>query len=159
MTATEVTIADLAAEVQRLKDRQAIVDRLYAYPFALDHADIELWLDTFTEDGVWIVSLVEGGDPVIDLHGRDALRAFIEDVAAKEPSGMNHATVNPRVLSLDGDEATATAYYTAATLKDDVITATSIGRYHDTLVRCPDGQWRIKVRKGHRRVVYTQQQA
>ena len=43
----------------------------------------------------------------------------------------------------------------ATRFQDDSVTVAGTGRYRDVLVRCSDGQWRIKDRQAHQNVIYT----
>jgi uncharacterized protein (TIGR02246 family) len=156
MATTGATREELEVELARLKDREAILDLLYAYCHAIDGGDTEGWLDCFTEDAAWVVWFVQGDDPIYDMHGRDEIRGYIEPVHAAGPAGANHLTVNPRVLAIDGDEATAASYYVTARFQNDVLDVTGTGRYKDKLVRCSDGRWRIKERLAWRNVVFTE---
>jgi 3-phenylpropionate/cinnamic acid dioxygenase small subunit len=156
MGRTETTRAQLEAELAYLKDRQAIVDRLTTYCHCIDYGDAEGWVDCFTEDASWKALFDRHGEnPQIDLHGRAEFRAWYAASHAGGPSGSNHFTFNPRVMSLDGDEAAVLTYYMTGWFRDDIVELQGTGRYVDKLVRCRDGQWRIAERENRRNVVYT----
>jgi 3-phenylpropionate/cinnamic acid dioxygenase small subunit len=154
MTTAEATPQELAASVARTTDVQAIIDRLHAYCHTIDHGDSEGWLDCFTDDGSWAVQAVDG-NLIFDLHGQGDLRGWIEETHSRNASGFQHMTLNPRVLSIDGDEAVATAYYLTSRIVDNILIMRGTGRYNDKLTRCADGQWRIKERRINRAFAYT----
>ena len=154
MTTAEATPQELAASVSRTMDVQAITDRLHAYCHAIDHGDSEGWLDCFTEDGSWVVQAVDG-NLVFDLHGQGDLRGWIEETHSQNTGGFQHMTLNPRVLTIDGDDAVSTAYYLTSRIVDNILIMRGTGRYDDRLVRCDDGQWRIKERRISRAFAYT----
>jgi hypothetical protein len=62
--------------------------------------------------------------------------------------------VNPRVLDVSGDTATARTYYLLASFQNDVCTVRGTGRYEETLERGADGEWRIKELVAYRNVVF-----
>jgi uncharacterized protein (TIGR02246 family) len=75
-------------------------------------------------------------------QGREAIQTFMAAAQGPEARGK-HITSNT-VISVDGHTARAfTDYLFVATDK----TITNIGRYHDALVREPDGVWRFQVRE------------
>jgi 3-phenylpropionate/cinnamic acid dioxygenase small subunit len=154
MPTADVVPQDLTASVVRLLDVQAIVDRLYAYCHAIDFDDSEGWLDCFTEDGSWVVESADG-NLVYDLHGQDDLRRWIEETHTQGPKGFRHMTLNPRVVTINGDEAITAAYYLTSRIENDTLIMRGAGRYDDRLSRCGDGQWRIKSRKISRAFLYT----
>jgi hypothetical protein len=77
---------------------------------------------------------------------RAALKAWLGEVL--QIFRVHQHYVTNRSVTLDGDEATAVSYlYNPCVLKDgDGTVLTEGGRYHDRLVRTPDG-WRIAARR------------
>src|ERR1700685_2314049 len=87
-----------------LDDRAAIADLFTRYCCALDNGEVETVVDCFTADAAL-------KSPVIDIEGRDAIRAFAGLFAAQRAAGtqFRHMVTNI-AATLDGDRARATAY-------------------------------------------------
>jgi 3-phenylpropionate/cinnamic acid dioxygenase small subunit len=153
MATTDTTSEDLAASVARVTDVQAITDRLYAYCHSIDGGDSEKWLDCFTEDGSWSVRASDGS-LVYDLHGQDELRRWIVEAHSHGARVNHHLTLNPRILTINGDEAVTSAYYVTSRFENDTLVMRGTGHYDDRLLRCGDGQWRIKERGVSRAFAY-----
>ncbi len=110
--------------------------------------------DCFTDDGVWWAS-IDG--PFAGLGGsRHEGRKDIEHwfggmprLGAGYPADQHgkakHYLITPDI-KLDGDRATVESYHLETSASKDGPLVTSMGRYLDVLVRCPDGRWRIKDR-------------
>src|SRR5215467_11928987 len=64
-----------------LEDRAAIHDLFTRYCCALDNGEIETVVDCFTVDAIL-------KSPVIDISGRDEIRAFARRFAAQRAAGM-----------------------------------------------------------------------
>jgi 3-phenylpropionate/cinnamic acid dioxygenase small subunit len=132
------------AEVQRVIDARAVHDLVVRYALALDARDWGLLESCFLPDATYTFPGGESPD-----------RAAIVDRCARALTRLDASqhlvgTIDVRV---DGDEATATAYFQAQHVKrgtpggDLFIVA---GTYRDRVVRTPDG-WRI----AHRDQSYT----
>ena len=65
-----------------LEDRAAIHDLFTRYCCALDNGEIEAVVDCFTVDAIL-------KSPVIDISGRDEIRAFAGRFAAQPPRASN----------------------------------------------------------------------
>ena len=65
-----------------LEDRAAIHDLFTRYCCALDNGEIEVVVDCFTVDAIL-------KSPVIDIRGRDEIRAFAGRFAAHAPRARN----------------------------------------------------------------------
>jgi hypothetical protein len=78
-------------------------------------------------------------------EGREALAAFAASHSRPPERYHKHCIVEPRI-EIDGDEATAETYFLRLDEEDDARVIRSFGRYHDRLVRCPDGRWRFRER-------------
>jgi 3-phenylpropionate/cinnamic acid dioxygenase small subunit len=138
---------DQVSDTTRLTDELAILNRLARYCHTIDAGEEPEWLDCFTDDGSFVVWIAPGQDPVIELHGQDALRPWIKEHSAPGPdSGVSHITVNTRVVEITGDDAQVESYYITTRFIGDTVSFGSTGRYYDRLRRCDDGQWRIRER-------------
>ncbi len=134
-----------------LEDKFAIIDRFYAYVYALDETIDAQWLDCFTDDGTLRYKRsVDSDELVIDVQGKERLTEWISN---HKPSGrrrgipgpLHHLVTNPRVTRLDGDRAEAVTYFvrvvrSSAGLLENCMT----GRLHGRLRRCDDAAWRFE---------------
>lgn len=104
------------------------------YLFALDFKDHDLYVTTFTEDGILDV----GNGEVV---GREAIKAAV----ANMPGGRRHIT--NLVLRIDGDRATGRAAW-MHTGKDAQgrMTIGGYGHYEDDLVKV-NGEWLLAKRR------------
>lgn len=136
-------ISALAADVQRLKDHEAIRQAMYTYARGVDRADQTLLEPCFHDDAV-------------DDHGNfsgskaDALSALAKSAKNPQTTASFHHLGNI-LIDLRGDEAFAESYFMASQRKEmdgKTFTRMRVGRYLDRFVR-QDGQWQVI----HRRVV------
>jgi uncharacterized protein (TIGR02246 family) len=131
-------VGEVDAEVAWLRDRIQIRELTARYNRCFDDGDPEGFAATFTEDGVMEVT----GGPT--TTGRDALA----EMCRHTPYGIVHVTVDATV-EVDGDRAVqdVTLLVVARPAPDAPAHARSSrlqrsGRYHDELVRTPEG-WRF----------------
>jgi uncharacterized protein (TIGR02246 family) len=117
-----------------LEDRAAIHDLFTRYCCALDNGEVETVVDCFTVDAVL-------KSPVIDLKGRDAIRAFAGRFAAQRAAGtqFRHMVTNI-AAEIEGDRAVVTAYLLVLISKDGAHRTLPPGRYECELVK-RDGVW------------------
>jgi hypothetical protein len=110
-------------------EERALIENLQArYLFALDFLDHDLYVTTFTPDGILDV----GNGPVV---GREAIKAAV----ANMPGGRHHIT--NLVLRIDGDRATARAgWMHTGKNAEGRMTIGGFGHYEDDLVKV-DGEW------------------
>jgi uncharacterized protein (TIGR02246 family) len=134
------------------EDRAKIEDLQARYLFALDFRDPEAYAATFTEDGV----LDYGAGKI---RGREAIAAMVagmRDSAAEQraadtsglrPAAGRHNIANI-VIEVDGDRATATAYWfhMGNDNPERAAQLNSFGHYEDELVKV-DGEWLFSLRK------------
>lgn len=146
----------MATRLQALEDRAAVEELIVSgYSTAIDARDWKALAALFTEDGDF--KLLAKQFPPREFKGRAAIeKAFapsadmpMPDVSALSgglPVSMKHVITNPHVR-LDGDRATATAYWMEVAIMTDGNThVAATGYYHDTLKR--DGRgWKFKVRE------------
>jgi uncharacterized protein (TIGR02246 family) len=130
-------VAQVDSDVRWLVDRAQIRELTARYNRCFDDGDPEGFADTFTEDGVMEV---EG---TFRVDGRAGLAEMVRHT----PYGVVHVTVDATV-AVDGDTAVqdVTLLVLARPGKDAPggtrSKLTNTGRYHDRLVRTPDG-WRF----------------
>ena len=126
-----------------LEDRAAIHDLFTRYCCALDNGEVETVVDCFTADAVL-------KSPVIDISGRDEVRAFACRFAAQRAAGtqFRHMVSNIAV-TITGNRAAANAYLLVLISKDGSHRSLPPGRYACELIKEESGQWRFS-----RRIVF-----
>jgi uncharacterized protein (TIGR02246 family) len=123
-----------------LEDRAAIHDLFTRYCCALDNGEIEAVVDCFTTDAIL-------KSPVIDISGRDEIRAFAARFAAQLAAGtqFRHMVSNIGV-TITGNRAAASAYLLVLISKDGNHRSLPPGRYTCELIKEEGGQWRFSRR-------------
>jgi hypothetical protein len=126
-------------QLQRLRDRQQIVDALHLYCRGVDRMDMPLLRSLFHEDAI------SHHPPYADGPVEEWLASL--ERSAAETERWTHSLSNT-LVSLDGDTAHTESYFTSIArtitpegLQDYVF----VGRYLDTFER-RDGHWRIAER-------------
>src|ERR1700756_2051340 len=121
-----------------LEDRAAIHDLFTRYCWALDNGEIEAVVDCFTADAIL-------KSPVIDISGRNEIRAFAGRFAAQRAAGtqFRHMITNLAV-EFAGHRAHATCYLLVLITRNGASRQLPPGRYECELVK--DGQWRFRCR-------------
>jgi hypothetical protein len=140
------SMTSTAATSSYADDRAAIEDLQARYLFALDFHDPDLYVTTFTEDGI-----LDYGSGIV--KGRKA----IHDVIAKMPSPRATEGVRPAaarhnisniVLKIEGNKATGRSYWFhyANDNPERRAALDGFGHYEDELVKV-NGQWLFTKRK------------
>ena len=142
---TEDELALLRAElvrlretIDRLADRQAILDCVQRHARGVDRHDAELTDSCYHPDGG-----ARYGEEVVGAvgHGEWSNRAHAEHFALH----LHHITTH--TCEIDGDSAWCESYFLGAFLAPDQPRASMVsGRYLDQLER-RGGEWRIVVRR------------
>lgn len=130
----------MAARLQRLEDREAILELLTAYGATLDRHDFAAFGRLFAEDAEY-----GGGGPGAPTRGRAAIQAQLEKQITSNPMNLpppnNHLFFNPSI-QVDGDHASARSL--GAYVAPDRATKTTrmvfFVAYQDVLVK-RDGHW------------------
>jgi ketosteroid isomerase-like protein len=123
------------------EDRAAIQHLAQQYADAVMRVDADDWTNTWTEDGAWYL-------PGMDqpIQGRDVLKPMWTQTMAGYPVVFHW--VQPGLIEIDGDTATA-RFYVQENIKDgDGNTFRVVGVYDDEVVRTDEG-WKFKVRNFH----------
>jgi uncharacterized protein (TIGR02246 family) len=132
----------VTARLQRLEDREQILELLTAYGATLDRRDFTAFGQLFAEDAEY------GSGPGTPTRGRAAIQAQLEKVLASNPSKLatpnHHLFFNPSI-QVDGDRATAHTLgaYTVPDAAAKPVPTTQLVffvSYDDTLVR-KAGRW------------------
>lgn len=138
---TEDGYVELAERVQRLEDERAIIDCIAAYGHALDYGSHEIWEDCWADS-----ASLEWPSRKRVYRGRDELREAFDSHTHAPEHVHKHFVVAPRI-SHEGDRAGVEGYYVRLDRGEKGPVFHNIGRYKDTLVRCPDGRWRFEERR------------
>lgn len=127
----------IAVEFGLLKDRLEAQDVLYRYCSSVDAKDFETLRRTVSDD---FVGIYGNNDPV---RGGDEVVRWIDDMTAG--TIWQHHLISVYSVDIRGDSASALSYHTSHQMfeTDPDVVHVIIGRYHDQLVRSPEG-WRIK---------------
>lgn len=134
------------------EDRAAIENLQARYMFALDFQDPNEYAAVFTEDGVldYGAGKIRGRAAIREMVA--GMRAASERQRAQDDSGLRPArgrhNISNIVVEIDGDRATATAYWfhMGNANPERGAQLNSFGHYEDELVKV-DGQWLFSLRK------------
>ena len=148
-TLVVTTMTSGATQTSYAEDRAAIEDLQARYLFAMDFHDPDLYVQTFTEDGILDVGSGE-------IRGREAIKEVIARMpnppAPPADSGLWQAVgrhnISSIVIKIDGDKATGRAYwfhYSNDTPNRRAV-FDGFGHYEDELARI-DGQWLFTKRR------------
>ena len=132
--------ADEPSALQRLVDKDAIVDLVHRYSFCVDHRLYDEVVTLFTDDCV-----VDYGPDFPTVRGRTALRTMFGDPAGGYRATSHH-NANVLVDFVDADRAEVRTSMYAWHRIDDTRTPQVWGYYHDVVVRSADG-WLIAARQ------------
>ena len=147
LTLAVTSLTSNAAGTSYAEDRSAIEDLQARYLFAMDFGDPDLYVTTFTEDGVLDIGNGE-------IRGRKAIR----EVIAKMPnsrtteSGLRPASgrhnISNIVLKVDGNKAVGRAYWFHYSNNNPERRPVfdGYGHYEDELVKV-NGQWLFTKRR------------
>jgi uncharacterized protein (TIGR02246 family) len=132
----------LTARLQRLEDREQILELLSAYGATLDRHDFAAFGQLFAEDAEY------GSGPGTPTRGRAAIQAQLEKVISGNPSKLptpNHHLFFDPSIQVDGDRATAHSLgaYTVPDAAARPVATTQLVffvAYDDVLVR-KGGRW------------------
>jgi hypothetical protein len=138
--------------LQLLLDERAIERTLTAYTHAIDYGREEELVECFTEDGVLEIDSGIANERVGPtdsgsrrIEGRDAIRDFARHHTRPPEAYLKHLRSDP-LIEVDGDRARVTSTFLQLDESAAGPVVTSFGRYHDQLVRCDDGRWRLEHR-------------
>jgi len=147
LTLALTSMTSSAATSSYAEDRAAIEDLQARYLFAMDFGDPDLYVTTFTEDGILDVGSGE-------IRGRKAIR----DVIAKMPNsrtsenGLRPASgrhnISNIAIKVTGDKATGRAYWFHYSNNNPERKSVfdGYGHYEDELVKV-NGQWLFTKRR------------
>jgi ketosteroid isomerase-like protein len=118
-----------------MDDIEAVKQLVNRYNLAFDYGDVDAYLATWTEDGLFARSTA-----LRSYQGHDELRELITTY----PVNGRHVSSN-FVVTVDGDTATASSYLLYLDAEDGY-RPVMFGVYSDELVREDDG-WKFRARR------------
>ena len=116
-------------------DKLAIQELASIYANAMDSGDLETWLKTWDDSGVW-----EGG--IGRYEGKEKLANLLPDLGARV-IGKRHIMTN-FVIDVRGDQATQTCYLLIIDRNKTILPGTAV--YVDKLLKT-NNQWLFVHRK------------
>jgi 3-phenylpropionate/cinnamic acid dioxygenase small subunit len=138
---------ELIERLGRLEDERAIMATLHRYGDAIDHDKRDDFLDCFTADAEYLVSMRFNASNGFGFHGHEELGSYFDGHTHAPDAFHKHVTTNP-LVTVDGDTADVQSYF----LRVDSPAAgpavvLAAGRYTDRFARGDDGRWRILARR------------
>jgi len=133
-----------AARLQRLEDREQILELLTAYGATLDRHDFAAFGRLFAEDALYV------SGPAAPTRGRAAIQSMLENIITSNPSHLPppnfHLFFNPSI-QIEGDRATAQSKgaYVAPDPGTNTAQMVFFVSYEDTLIR-REGRWLFQQR-------------
>jgi 3-phenylpropionate/cinnamic acid dioxygenase small subunit len=131
---------EAGAAVQRLIDKDQIIDLVHHYSYFVDHRLYDEVVELFTEDCV-----VDYGPRIPPVRSRAGLRQMFAHPDAGF-AATSHHNANVLVTFEDPDHASVRTSVYAWHQRPDGGTPRLWGYYHDSVVRLPEG-WRIAERQ------------
>lgn len=132
-------IANLEAEVGRLRAKEQVLATFNQYLYSLDTAFGPRLMDTYSE--TCVLDVINFPPDGVDMHfeGREAMEPLYKPYGEAESliTGGHNATNVAIVISDDATEATVSAYFTTTRPK-----GVQGGRYEGTMRLEDDGVWR-----------------
>jgi hypothetical protein len=142
MTTDSDLVASLERRIARLEAERDIQRLMVDYAQSLDYGDNVAWANCFTPDGLFDVR--RRGEAMFAHTGTEALAAFAAS-HTHAPTVYHKHFLSIPAIEFNGDEATATTYFTMLHESDSGPIVLVFGRYLDVLVEF-DGRWRFAER-------------
>lgn len=129
-------------ELQALLDRTAVSDVLYRYASTIDVKDYARLRTTFVDDARAKYAARDW------MEGADAIVEWIAEQGTTRSFAHHFLNVYHVDVDVDGDRAHALTYHTShqGTEGDPDTVDVIVARYHDDLVRTPDG-WKVAAKQ------------
>lgn len=141
MTNTSVTLASLAARLDRLESKDAIRDIATAYAIACDEHDMPRLMDLFTVDACF-----DAPNGSMVAKGKAAIQTLFEKTfKIRGPAYHWTHDITIEIDSADPDRGTGLVLSHAETTPNGVVSIAAM-RYQDDYRRESDGQWRFAKR-------------
>lgn len=148
MYARPMTMDALSERLRVLEDERAILQTLHQYGHSMDYGPDADFIDCFTEDGVWDVQMRKTPASGFKCRGHAEIEASLATQTSVRAPALyaKHLVIEP-LIAVTGDEASVQSYFLRVEPQDSGPSQiVASGRYLDSLVRCPDGRWRITER-------------
>lgn len=132
-------LADVAARVRALEDREAIRALILAYGAAHDGRDYRTFASLFAQNGEWVGGLgsAKGPQAIFELMDRT-----IGHDPRPDGSGTFHLMTNDQI-KLDGDRASSLTKWLYLTPGEDKAPRmVFLGHYEDQFIR-ENGEWKF----------------
>ena len=146
-------LTELEQRLQRLEDKEAVLETLTRYAWTIDHGPDEEWLALFTDDAAVEIRYRQGGSLARPAEGvlhesgvRHTGRAQLIPFKAghtRSPDKWHKHIITDFLIEIDGDTARSQCYQLRVDETDGLLHVRGFGRYVDRLVRCDDGRWRF----------------
>lgn len=133
----------LSDRLARLEDERAVATALYRLCAVVDGPSVSDWTACFTADGTFSWSPGRDAALALDLRGSDALAEWFARHRTINPVGTQLHLIHHPVIEIDGDEARAVTTYATIRAQSGDLPVASTGVYHDRLVRCSQGRWKV----------------
>lgn len=132
-------------------DAQGPLNAIATWSHGFDSDDTDMFMSAFTDDPTFVFATSPDAEPFV-FEGREAVRdLFIGAIEDQVPGEIRrHVTTNHLVEQIDRDTARVTSYLTllqSVEGESEDPAVISNGVYTDTIVRGPDGTWRIDRRE------------
>ena len=120
-------------------DRITIQELIAKYNLAIDNKNLNEWINTWTDDGVWTTTFGEA-------KGKTELNNMIDQVTNEFASGKRHFSTNIMIEDAQNNMASAKSYLTVIEAKKTPEVVAS-GTYSDILKKNNNGEWKFVQRK------------
>ena len=141
MTNTSVTLASLAARLDRLESKDAIRDIATAYAIACDEHDMPRLMNLFTVDACF-----DAPNGSMVAKGKEAIQTLFEETfKIRGPAYHWTHDITIEIDPADPDRGTGLVLSHAETTPNGVVSIAAM-RYQDDYRRESDGQWRFAKR-------------
>jgi|RhiMethySRZTD1v2_1073278.scaffolds.fasta_scaffold65225_1 uncharacterized protein (TIGR02246 family) len=120
-------------------DRITIQELMAKYNLALDNKNLDEWINTWADDGVWTTTFEEA-------TGKTELKNMIDQVTNEFASGKRHVSTNIVIEDAQNNMANARSYLTVIEAKKTPEVVAS-GTYSDIIKKNNNGEWKFVQRK------------
>ena len=120
-------------------DRITIQELMAKYNLALDNKNLDEWINTWADDGVWTTTFGEA-------KGKTELKNMIDQVTNEFASGKRHISTNIVIEDAQNNMANARSYLTVIEAKKTPEVVAS-GTYSDIIKKNNNGEWKFVQRK------------
>ncbi|MDF2737000.1 MAG: hypothetical protein K0S93_856 [Nitrososphaeraceae archaeon] len=120
-------------------DRITIQELIAKYNLAIDNKNLNEWINTWTDDGVWTTTFGEA-------KGKTELHNMIDQVTNEFANGKRHLSTNIIIEDAPNNMAGAKSYLTVIEAKKTPEVVAS-GTYSDIIKKNNNGEWKFVQRK------------